>query len=168
MREYSRVDASIPLGIRLIPEEEKHKIKSRVSGDISFLHIPHEEPTDKVLAEWLKIINAKLDHIINSLNLHQEGFSSLPIYDVNISGGGISFTSEVSYNVGDIVEIKTVLETPATIALYLYGEVVKSEKTDNHWKISVKFINISEEVRDFIIKFVFHRERQILREKREI
>lgn len=167
IREFSRVDANIPLEIKLIPKEEKPHIKSRTSS-APFLYTPVDEPSDKTLAEWIKLINAKLDYLINIFSLHQEGFSQLPVRRVNISGGGMRFTSEQFFNIGDIVELKTVLETPAQVALYLYGEVVNVEKVDKNFLIFVKFINIDEDVRDYIIRFVFHRQRQIIRQKREI
>ncbi|WP_297214086.1 MULTISPECIES: PilZ domain-containing protein [Thermodesulfovibrio] len=170
MREYSRVDATIPLGITVIGEDEKDMRKARIAGDMTFGNVPAEEPTDRALAEWLKIINSKLDYLINLWSFHQEGFSCLPIYEVNISGGGMSFNSDVCYEEGKVLELKTVLESPSSIALYLYGEVVKCEKLKDKdkFRVALKFINIDEDIRDHIIRFVFHRQRQILRQKREI
>lgn len=168
MREFSRVDAIVPLGVRLISSEEKQRIKSRISGEINFIRAPLDEPMDKVLAEWLKMINSKLDYLINLWSFKEEGFSSLSTTEVNISGGGMSFVSDLSYNKGDILELKVVLESPSAVALYLYGEVVKCQMINNAYRVAVKFINIEEDIRDHIIKFVFHRQRQLLRQKREI
>ncbi|MCS7215038.1 MAG: PilZ domain-containing protein [Thermodesulfovibrio sp.] len=169
MREFSRVDAVIPLCVRLISNEEKSRIKSRVSGEIYFnSRQPIEEPVDKALAEWIKLINSKLDYLINLLTFKEEGFSCLPPTEVNISGGGMSFLSETLFNIGDILELKVVLELPSPVALFLYGEVVKCEKKDKYYRVAVKFINIEEDIRDYIIRFVFNRQRQLLRQKREI
>ncbi len=168
MREFSRVDAIVPLGVRLISPEEKQRIKARISGEINFIRAPLDEPMDKVLAEWLKMINSKLDYLINLWSFKEEGFSSLSTTEVNISGGGMSFVSDLSYNKGDILELKVVLESPSTVALYLYGEVVKCQMINNSYSVAVKFINIEEDIRDHIIRFVFHRQRQLLRQKREI
>ena len=168
MREFSRVDAIVPLGVRLISPEEKQRIKARISGEINFIRAPLDEPMDKVLAEWLKMINSKLDYLINLWSFKEEGFSSLSTTEVNISGGGMSFVSDLSYNKGDILELKAVLESPSPVALFLYGEVVKCEMINNAYRVTVKFINIEEDIRDYIIRFVFHRQRQLLRQKREI
>uniref|UniRef100_A0A7C4ELL4 PilZ domain-containing protein n=1 Tax=Thermodesulfovibrio aggregans TaxID=86166 RepID=A0A7C4ELL4_9BACT len=167
MREFSRVDAIIPLTVRLVSAEEKQSIKARISGEIAFMHAPSEEPSDRALAEWLKIINSKLNYLINLWSLREEDFACLPVVEVNISGGGMSFLSDTEYKKGDILELKTVLESPLPVALYLYGEVVKCEKSGNAHRIAVEFINIEEDIRDHIIRFVFHRQRQILRQKRE-
>lgn len=168
MREFSRVEANIPLGVRVLSETEKDRVKSRLSGDITFIMTkPAEEPSDRALAEWLKIINQKLDFLISMITMVQQGFSSLPLNKVDISGGGMSFLSDYPYEIGDILELKMVIENPAPLALYVYGEVVNCESMENVFKIGVKFVNIDEDVRDQIVKFVFHRQRQILRQKRE-
>jgi len=168
MREFSRVDAVIPLGVRLVSQEEKQRIKAKILGEVSFPNAPFDEPADKALAQWIKIINAKLDYLINLWSFKEEGFSSLPITEVNISGGGMSFIYDLPYNKGDILELKTVLEAPSPVALFLYGEVVKCEPVNNAYRVAVKFVNIEEDIRDYIVRFVFHRQRQLLRQKREI
>lgn len=169
MREFSRVDANIPLSVRLVTEEEKPNIRARISGDLTIISpTPYEEPSDKTLAEWLKCINSKLDFLINLLSIKQEGFSSLPVKHVNIGGGGISFFSDTSFNIGDVIELKTVLELLYPVAMYLYGKVLSCEKIDGEYKVAVEFINIDEDIRDYIVRFVFHRQRQIIRQQKEI
>jgi hypothetical protein len=169
MKEFSKVDAYIPLSVRVLPETEKNKVKARLAGDLSFIATkPTEEPSDKALAEWLKIINQKLDFLISIITMEQQGFAGLQLHKVNISGGGMSFLSNQSYNQGEILELKMVIENPAPLALYLYGEVINCEKMEKEIKVAVKFVNIEEDVRDQIVKFVFYRERQILRQKREM
>lgn len=169
MREFSRVDAYIPLGIRVISATERNRVKARLSGDITFITTkPAEEPADRALAEWLKIINQKIDFLISLITMEQQGFSSLPLNKVDISGGGMSFISDYPYEQGDMLELKMVIENPAPLALYVYGEVIHCESIDSGFRVRVKFVNIDEDVRDQIVKFVFHRQRQILRQKREI
>lgn len=169
VREFSRVNAIIPLAAKLISSEERQRLKARVSGEISFILTPTEEPMDKALAQWVKVINSKLDYFINLWSFREEGFCSLPMTPVNISGGGMSFVYDVFYKTGDIIELKTVLEAPAPVGLYLYGEVIDCQMAENNtYRIHVKFVNIEEDIRDYIIKFVFYRQRQILRQKREV
>ncbi|WP_353685643.1 PilZ domain-containing protein [Thermodesulfovibrio sp. 3462-1] len=168
MREFSRVDAVIPLQVRLVCPEERQKIKARIFGEVSFFSAPVDEPADKALAQWIKLINSKLDYLISLWSLRQEGFCELPLTEVNISGGGMSFISHECYSKGDILELKMVLESPQSIAMFVYGEVVKCERINNSYKIAVKFINIDEDIRDYIVRFVFHRQRQLIRQKREI
>lgn len=167
MREFSRVDAHIPLDARLVPANERNNIRAKISGDAilaEFRTLPDLQ--DKALADWVKMLNTKLDAIINMLVFQREGFSSLPFRHVNISGGGMSFASKDKYNPGDILEIKMMLPVMPPVALYVYGEVVNVETQVGGYATAVKFIVMDEEIRDEIVKFVFKRQRDILREKR--
>jgi c-di-GMP-binding flagellar brake protein YcgR len=85
---------------------------------------------------------------------------------VNISGGGMSFSAKENYKPGNILELKMLLPLLPPVALYLYGEVVKTQSQPEGPLIFVKFIAIDEEIRDELVKFVFKRQRDILREKR--
>ncbi len=167
MREFSRVDANIPFEVRLVPPEERKNIRSKVSGDAvlaEFRSLPDLQ--DKLLADWMKMLNMKLDAIINMLIFQREGFGSLPFNHVNISGGGLSFASKNRYSQGDVLELRMMLPMMPPIALYIYGEVVKIDTQGSGFMIGIKFIEMDEEIRDEIVKFVFKRQREILREKR--
>lgn len=167
MREFSRVDAYIPLQARLVPKEERQNIRSKVSGEAVMAEFRIlTDVEDKVLSDWLKMLNAKVDAIINMLAFQREGFSALPFVKVNISGAGLMFPSSEKYNQGDILELKMLLPMMPPIALYIYGEVVNIEGQVNNYETAVKLIEIDEDIRDEIVKFVFKRQREILRENR--
>ncbi len=95
MRGFSRVDAQIPFEARLVPQSEREAIKARTVGDMPIVD-PRVMPElqDKVLGEWIKMLNSKLDVIINKLSSQREGFGALTLANVNISGGGLGFFSE--------------------------------------------------------------------------
>jgi len=169
-REYSRVDAYIPLGYRLVAPDEYHSLHARISGDAAiadFKLLPEME--DAQAAEWFGIINKKLDMIIRLLTVQGEGFQLLPHKAVNISGSGISFSAHESFQVGDTIELKMILAGVQAPPLYLYayGEVKKAERLTSGYVISAKFINMDDAIRDEIVRFVFEREREIIREKRK-
>jgi hypothetical protein len=167
MREFSRVDAHIPFEVHLVPTDERHNIRSKISGETVLSEFQTlTDLEDKLLSDWLKMLNAKLDSIINMLTFQRDGFSSLPFVKVNISGGGLNFSSPDKHNIGDVLEIKMMLPMLPPVALYIYGEVVKVEKQINSFNTAVKFIAMDEEIRDEIVKFVFKKQREILREKR--
>lgn len=166
-REYSRVDVFIPFEYKLIPAQHKQYVRSRVAGETilaEFKSLP--DPDDQLIAEWLKIINTKLNSIIRMLTIHQEGFNQLTMRKVNISGGGICFSAEKPYSPGDVLEFKLTLTTQHPLSLFLYGEVVETIKHNPEYNTAVQFVAIDDFVRDEIIKFVFEKEREILRERR--
>jgi len=166
-REYSRVEACIPLEYRLVPRGFEETMRARVAGQsvlAEFKSLPN--PDDQLIAQWLQSINAKLTEIIRLLTLQRDGFHCLNMAKVNISGGGMSFNTGKSFTTGDILEIKVMLGIQMPAALFLYGEVIDTATSQTEYDTSVEFINIDDFVRDEIIRFVFETEREILREKR--
>lgn len=167
-REFSRVDARIPIEVRVVSDEEKDRVGCRVYG---FSYLAEPEPLgdmeNSVIGEWLKYINRKLDMIINMIAMKEEDVGSIPFRDVNLGGGGLGFTSEERYQVGELLELKMVIPMIPPLILYVYGEVVRSEKKGDVHYTAVKFVGMDEIVREEIIKYVFRKQREQLREKRE-
>jgi len=167
LREFSRIDAVIPFEIRLISPDVQQNIRSFIAGEASLpeYQIP-PEVDDIVLAEWLKMMNAKLDAIISTLADQNEKVPNISQKLVNISGGGLSFDAAEEYQSGDILELKIMLPITPVYTLYIYAEVVDVRARDGQYHTGVKFINIDDEIRDHIVKFVFKTQRDILRKKR--
>lgn len=165
-REYSRVNAHLLFGVRAVPPDEREGVWAKVSNQAPVELGGMPEIQDEALADWLKAMNRKLDLLLNMMTQQKEGFSSLPMKQVNISGGGLSFSSREPYNKGDVLEMKMVLPLPVPVSVIVYGDVVAADKRDELFEIGVKFAAMDDEIREEICKFVFHRERQIIREKR--
>lgn len=109
-------------------------------------------------------VNIIPPHLKDSVAARVEDFSDLKPCIVNISGGGMSFKSTKKYSKGDILEIIMTLYLPSNITIWVYGEVVRVEKTkNNHYQTFIKFINISDKIRELIINFVFQWERELLK-----
>jgi hypothetical protein len=168
-RQYSRVEAYIPFEYRIVSPEDRDHIQSEIPGNIAAVElrsIPDITEHDHILGEWLMILNSKLDTVIRLMTLQREGFFGLPYKAVNISGGGMSFMLHEEVPAGEVLEIKTMLTRRQTIALRIYGEVVKSNPADSGFLIAIHFIHMDESIRDEIIRFVFEREREIIRERK--
>lgn len=169
-REYTRVFAYIPMAYRLLTVEEHPVIRSRISTQMA---IPNcsmlPEVEEPLLNEWLRVINTKLDSIIRLISIQNDGFQSLPFKAVHISANGINFSTHELFQPGDILELKVVLSSgqSAGLYLYLYGEVIKNEKQTSGYVTALTFIKIEDKIRDEIVRFVFEKEREILREKRK-
>ena len=166
-REYSRVDAYLPIHVRKVPAEERDHVRCRFPGQSilpEFAKPPEVE--DKILSDWLIMLNTKLEYIINTLQLNREGFSAMPFQYINISGGGMSFGYADPIDPGELLEIKTVLYMMHPVSVYLYGEVISSKQRKSDYRTSVRFVHIDEPVRDEIVRFVFERQREMIRKKR--
>jgi len=167
-RTFSRVDAYIPLAYRLVPAEEQPYIHTEIHDQIFMENSRSSLPeiTDQALYAGMCILNAKLDQILQLLSLRSKGFFSLPSKLVNISGAGLRLTTAEKFTEGGILEIKTLLSVQRNRAFCLYGRIISIEEQPDGYRTSLSFIQIDDAVRDEIAKFVFDREREILREKR--
>ena len=85
---------------------------------------------------------------------------------VSISAGGLGLLSGEAYEVGELVEIRMVLPTSPFMILYVYGNVVKCEPVCQKYELGVEFIEIDDDIREHIAKYVFDRQREIIRKKR--
>jgi len=167
-REYSRVDAFIPMDVRMLLPGELDGIRSRITRKAYLaIEIVKEEVDDPVLSEWLKMLNAKLDFIINTLKETDKDISSLPYRLVNISAGGLNFVSRVPYNKGDVLEVRMVLYLRDPVNLCFYGEVLRSRKRADEYDVALKYILMDDELREELVKYVFEKQREILRGKRK-
>jgi c-di-GMP-binding flagellar brake protein YcgR len=166
-REYSRVDAYIPLEYRRINNEEKEQIKSRISGEVMLANFNLMPPLENhPQMECLNILNKKLDTIIQMMALESEGFHSLPFKFVSLSGSGLQFSSQQLFSLGNILEFKMILTLYQPAAIYVYGEVVRVGRQSSGYFVNVRFTEIADSIRDKIIHFIFETEREMLRESK--
>ena len=162
-RRYSRVNTYLPLEARLIPSEETDNLIAHVSkvGIVIDEVTPHELE-DKVLGEWLKMLNDKMDSILEMLSSERQDTSHITLEPLNISAGGMRIRSPRSYDIGSVMEIKIVLPMRPYKILYLYGKVVRVEDTPNFFNVAVKFIGMNDEVEEELLRFDFKKHREML------
>jgi len=165
-RKFCRVDAYLPIAYCVVPSEEQDYIQAEIFDPIYVESCKLPETTDQEIQACLNILNAKLDSVLHLLTLRNEGFSSLPSRLINISGAGLRLTTSERFSIGDVLEVKTFLSTQKHRALRLYGKIISIEERSEGYETSLSFVQMDDTVRDEIVKFVFEREREILREKR--
>jgi hypothetical protein len=165
-REYSRVEAQVPLEIRVVRPEEGKDLQSRVDVKVMPAIALPGDVEDPQLAEWLKFINVKLDTLLSCLNRGEDATGNMILTAVKIGGGGFSFTAAQPYDPADTLEVKMLLPSPTPTLLYLYCEVVQSEARNGGYFTALRFILLDDAVRDKILRFVFEKEREMLRAKR--
>lgn len=166
-REFSRVKAHLPLEISRVPPEQRQHIQSRTE---EFRPPPTNFPPDvedPQLAEWLKFLHAKMDAILSFLTVNQEARDLPLVKTEDISGGGMSFISSEEFQLNDLLEIKMIFTSRMPRTLYLYGEVVQTAKRTEGYYIAVQFKFLDDCLQDEIVKFVFEKERELLRRRRE-
>ncbi|MBI5057056.1 MAG: PilZ domain-containing protein [Nitrospirae bacterium] len=113
-------------------------------------------------------LNTKLDFIINHFILEKEGLLTPEKKSVNISASGIKFTIDRPVKKGDIMEIKLLLPTFPPVAVFAYGEVKRATPLDDKTcEVALEYLNMSEPVRNEIIKYTLNCQREAIRKSRE-
>lgn len=89
---------------------------------------------------------------------------------VDISGGGARFISTVQYAKESLIQFVFSLFVNGSITEYkLLGRVLKSEKMENRedsYENRIQFVNMMNEDRESIIRYIFEEERKIRRRAR--
>jgi len=172
-RNYPRINTLLPFGARRLNLKKDEGLQCRVSrGDIVIDETDPLPVKDERLNDWLNMLNAKLNYLIRIAPSQHEIGSSIDFEPVNISGGGMMMITADTYRVGDITEIKMVLQAYPAKILYLYGEITRIDKTphltDRH-TVGMKFLGMTEEVRNEILQFEFKKHGdKLLKKKRTV
>jgi hypothetical protein len=171
-RNFRRVTTLLPFEARRLDPKGHENLKCQVSNNtivIDDLTPPQVE--DEKLSRWLNMLNTKLDYLISLSPPTQEDVIFMAFELLNISGSGMSLITKESLNIGDILEIKIVIQTYPSKILHLYGKIIRIDETPNRpdtHTLGVNFLDMNEEVRNEITKFDFkkHKERLLIGNKR--
>jgi hypothetical protein len=169
-REFRRVTTLMPFEVRRVDPREYENCKCRLSKDTIVLdESTPPQVNDASLNHWLNMLNTKLDYLISLSAPKQYGSFFMAVEPLNISGSGMSLVTKEAFNIGDILEIKVVIQIYPAKVLYLYGKVVRSDETlnrSNTHTLGIYFLNMNEEVRNEIIMFDFKKHKEKLIEKK--
>ena len=182
-RSYFRIHDHLVLDFRQITPEEFDVLKDVVgSGAVK---IPDDEkaspfslhkslnPENQELHTYIRIMNQKLDMIIGLLsNGNRDACMQNAQTDVSLCGSGIQFNSSAPLAVNDYVEVKMVVPVFPYPRITILCQVVRTEamveENARHiFKIATKFLVINENDQDFLVKYIFEKEREQLRQERE-
>jgi hypothetical protein len=167
LREYARVSGYLSVKVQTVPEEQRQNLRSRtVVESVLTEHPQMPQVEDEAVWACLQILNSKLDSIIRILAFPSDSHRELGFSKVNISAGGLSTLSNEAYAPNDPVEIKLMLPTAPFMLFYIYGKVVKCDGANQKYELCVEFTEIDDDIREQIVKYVFERQREILRKKR--
>lgn len=159
-REFVRTSDNIPVYYELLSGEAPEG--AQAEWELLFDDIDPKPEENPRLYELLFDINQKLNILLNHMS-GQSGFNIPEARDVNISGGGLRFFSAERFNPGDRLFLKTFLPTHAHI-IKIKCEVVRSAPTGgDKFETAVKYVDMDETTRDKIIRYIFAKQRKLLR-----
>ncbi len=161
-REHARCDDRISIFYSPIDETNGNFESSAESifdgPDVGSQESPH-------LYKLLFDIDQKLNMLLKHMS-DKDGFALPEATDVNISGGGLRFTSNESFAEGALLRVQSVLPNLAG-KVDLKCQVVRATPLDNgQYEVAVKFVDLDEATREVIIKYIFATQRKQLRSER--
>lgn len=184
-REYVRVEASLPVRYKILKEEEydgagAKRLKERraveeesCSALLDEIRLESEtllpaslpDGMNPGMAKALNEMNRKLNLVLKLLvETRLPGIDPEELQDVNLSGGGLRMVLHEKLEVGQKLgmEIRLPLFPPSV--LYTVARIARvrpmDEKSDPPlYETALHFIDISEEDREKIIRYVFQRQR---------
>ncbi|HNT43669.1 MAG TPA: PilZ domain-containing protein [Syntrophorhabdaceae bacterium] len=180
-REFFRITDRIPLEFRPISRDEFERLEGIIRykstqvvdrlNEVHFLECRGEpgEETDQMHA-YMETINRKLDLILEILggSSADSGYTAVKT-DVNISGAGVQFVCEARLKEGDLVELKIIIPVFPYPRITCLCEVVRADRSDDAGSLrcALKFMVINENDQDVLVNYIFLKERQYLRQKKE-
>lgn len=124
------------------------------------------------VADYLRLMEAKIDLLAQAIMMQGFQFKENCTRNVNISATGMAFNCEELLKEGDFLEIKMLLVSSMTL-IVTYGRVVyckDSQPTDIQYPyfVGVDFINMKDEDRELLIKYVIKKQLKQIRDKKQI
>lgn len=184
-REYFRIRDRIPISYRKLSEKEAMNLKKLIryssSANIedfkglgSIIEKIHKKIGEEdELFLFLSMIDKKLDRIMEYImtQKRENDTEEIKYHDVEISGSGMKFYPELESDVGDLLEFKIILPIFGFPKIYAIGRVQRTgkEEFDGELKsyIAVKFLEINENDREILIRYLFKRQREMIRAEKE-
>ena len=160
-REYVRTSDNIPVYYELVDENNEGR-EVLVDWELLFDELDPAPEENPKLYELLFDINQKVNILINHMS-GKNGFNMPEARDVNISGGGLRFFCNDDFKKGDRLVLKTFLPTHAHV-IKIKCEVVRAAPaSDGRNEVAVKYLDMDESTRDKIIRYIFAKQRKMLR-----
>lgn len=160
-RQYVRTNDVIPVYYELAGAEGD-TVRTAFDWEVMFDEIEPSAEENPKLYELLFDINQKLNMLLNHMS-ERNGFNLPEAREVSISGGGLRFFARDSFEAGQRLVLKTFLPVYAHV-VKINCEVVRSLPLDGGgYSVAVKYVDMDETTRDKIIKYIFAKQRKVLR-----
>jgi len=171
-RGHVRVDDILRVDYRKISQEDYERCEGKPEFIFKNtfgepLKAPEVEEVDSALLyKLIYQANLKIDRILDILESRDaERYASAGSECVNISGSGMRFVANRSFSIGDIIALRVFLPLVSGTWINVLGKVISSAESapGNRYDVSVQFVELSEGDREMIVRYVFKRQRELLR-----
>ncbi len=177
-REFFRVRDRLEIEFRVVDNEEFLKLERVVKYNPTQVFV--QAPKDRIakseqfgsdgepLLSYLAMLDRKLSIITDLLAKPRvDELYTKRYLDIEISGSGLSFVSDVSLPENGYTEFRLVLPVFPYPKIPVLCRVVRSAKREENshpeWDTACKFLTINDSDRDLLIQYIFGRERERIR-----
>lgn len=184
-REYFRIKDRLAIEIRAISDDEFLQLENTIrynptqvidkAYDMHFLKesISSDEKEKNHILPYLVMIDKKLDMLIDFLyKPKKDELFHTSYMEVEVSGSGIKFFTDLEIYGGDYAEIRIVIPRFPYPKITALAQVLRSEDClvngTKYREVIVRFVVINEEDRDLLINYIFVKDRERLRLKKEL
>jgi hypothetical protein len=184
-REYFRIKDRLAIEARVITDDEFEELENSIrynptqvidkSYDMHFLResISNDEKEKNQVLSYLVMIDKKLDMLIDFLyKPKKEELFHTSYLEVEVSGNGVKFFTDLEIHVGDYAEIRIVIPRFPYPKITALAQVLRDEECFvndlKYCEVTARFIVINEEDRDLLINYIFVKDRERLRLKKEL
>jgi hypothetical protein len=184
-RDYFRIKDRLAIEIRAISDDEFLQLENTIrynptqvidkAYDMHFLKesISSDEKEKNQVLSYLAMIDKKLDMLIDFLyKPKKDELFHTSYMEVEVSGNGIKFLTDLEIHGGDYAEIRVVIPRFPYPKITALAQVLKSEECPvnemNYCEVIARFVVINEEDRDLLINYIFVKDRERLRLKKEL
>ncbi|MCX7101390.1 MAG: PilZ domain-containing protein [Methylobacter sp.] len=184
-RDFFRIDDEVSLFYKKIDEtkiSEPHQISDNILSSCSLstalemvaqdsaLLLHRLEKSQPDVAEYLRLLDSKIDLISQAVTMQGGQFNECDTRNVNMSATGMAFNCEIELKQNDYLEIKMLLISSMAV-IVTYCRVVycnKGQSNDSQYPyfVGVDFVNMKEEDREMLIKYVVKKQLQQIRDKK--
>jgi len=113
------------------------------------------------LVEYLNHQAQKIDLLMGYILSHQVEEES-HYQGISFGGGGVTFTSEISFSIADYVELKVFIQDD-NCAVYCYGEIIDVSQSEDIPLYKVIFHFIRDEDREILVRASLHKQSEQLK-----
>ncbi len=171
-RNFFRVDDVLPILVSKA-ELEMQYVKSRILygfqsiGQSPHSELPPDESIPPALWKMLLDIQSKLNLVLDVFHPEAQKLSQATPLPLSLSASGIRLNTEHPLELGELVEVRILLQLQYPLWLLLYGHVVKkSVVSGTIHDMAIHFCDMDEEIRDKISQYCLKRQRELIREQR--
>lgn len=176
-REHFRVEMTVPVKWKLLSEDEIQMVKNGMGNTLfkqsgipspidTFLEEIAKGSKDEQLFQALKLLNNKLDYIIEQILSRPTCESTGQDNIIEISASGLKFSSEEEFKEGALLKMELIMPGVVQYNIELITEILRATKKKDKIIYSARIVCIRDDAHDSIVKMVFQKQRVDIRSKK--